>query len=343
MPKRDIIVIGGSAGGIETLRSLVAGLPSDLPATIFIVMHTGADSPSVLDLILNRAGPLPAITPRDKQKIPRGKIVVAPPDHHLIIEPDRICLSRGPKENRFRPAIDPLFRSAAQVYGPRVIGVILTGGLDDGTAGLWAIKRLGGMAVVQDPRDALVPSMAESALRYVEVDHCVPLQEIAPLLVKLTAQDIDDKGDYEVPDYLDIEVKIAKQDPAIEQDVRKLWEKTSYTCPECHGVLLRLKESGRERFRCHTGHAFSEDSLLSSLTEGVEESLWATIRSIEETVMLLEHLSKHAAESNDSELAERLQAKAKEAMRRSELVRQATMAHEELNLERVEEEASSEK
>ncbi len=272
MPTPDIIVIGASAGGIDALRAIVAGLPNHLSASVFVVMHTGPGSPGILDELLRRAGPLPAITAKDKKPIEDGYIYVAPPDLHLVIEPGRIRLTRGPKENRFRPAIDPLFRSAAQVYGPRVIGVILTGGLDDGTAGLWAVKRLGGIAVVQDPNDAFVPSMPLSALRHVDVDHTVPLAEIAPLLVKLTQTGVEEKGACEMPEHLDIEVKIAKQDPAINLDVRELWEKSSYTCPECHGVLLRVKEGGRQRFRCHTGHAFSPDTLLADLTEGVEDA-----------------------------------------------------------------------
>jgi len=186
MAKRDIIVIGCSSGGIEALRILLSQLPADFEATIFVVVHIGADSPGLLPFILDRFGPLEVIDPHDGERFRPGKVYVAPPDRHLLLEPGRICLTRGPKENRFRPAIDPLFRSAAQVYGPRTIGVILTGGLDDGTAGLWALKKLGGIAVVQDPKDALFPSMPTNALKYVSVDYAVPLREIAPLLVSLT-------------------------------------------------------------------------------------------------------------------------------------------------------------
>ena len=336
MAKRDIIVVGTSAGGIETLRTIVSGLPKDFPATVFVVMHTGVDSPGILDRILQRSSPLPIVSARDKEKFRTGYIYVAPPDHHLLVERGRICLTRGPKENRFRPAIDPLFRSAAYVYGPRVIGVVLTGGLDDGTAGLWSIKHLGGTAVVQDPNDALFPSMPTNALRYVEVDHTVPAAEIAPLLIELNAREVEVKGADEVPEHLDVEVKIAKQEAGIDQDIRNLWERSSYTCPECHGVLLRLKEGGHERFRCHTGHAFSPDSLLAGLTEGVEESLWTTIRYIEESVMLLRHMAKHVGKT-DPAGAEEYTKKADEAQRRADQVRQAVVRHEELNVERIEE------
>ncbi len=337
MPKKDIVVIGASAGGIEALRTLAGSLPKTFNGSIFVVMHSGADSPGVLDIILRRAGLLPTVQPRDNEKIQLSTIYVAPPDHHMLIEPGRIRLSRGPKENRFRPAIDPLFRSAAQVYGPRVIGVILTGGLDDGTAGLWAIKRLGGTAVVQDPQDALVSSMPLSALKYVRVDYRLPLVEIGALLVRLTHSEAEEKGVYEVPDNLDIEVRIAKQEPGIDLDVREIWETSSYTCPECHGVLLKLEEGGRIRFRCHTGHAFSADSLLADLTEGVEQSLWSTIRSIEESVLLLRHIARHMTEIGETKSAEDFWTKANEALERAELVRKAVVRHEELNVERVEE------
>lgn len=338
MAKKDIVVIGASSGGIEALRTLVGRLQPDFPGTIFVVMHTGPGSPGVVNEILRRAGPLPAVYPQDRERFEPGKIYIAPSDNHMLLEPGVICLSRGPKENLFRPAVDPLFRSAAQVYGPRVIGVILTGGLDDGTAGLWAVKKLGGTAVVQDPQDAVFPSMPANALRYVPVDYCVPLVKIPELLTQLVDTPAEEKGVVEVPKHLDVEVKIAKQDPAIQLDVRNLWEKSSYTCPECHGVLLQLQEGDRDRFRCHTGHAFSPDGLLAGLTEEVEESLWTTIRNMEESVLLMRHLAKHLKDK-DPLNAKKFLRKADEAEQRSKLVRQAVFAHEELSMEKVDEDA----
>ena len=334
MSNRDIVVIGASSGGIEALRTLAGGLRADFAGSIFVVLHTGPGAPGVLQAILGRAGPVPAVYAHDKEKIQSGKIYIAPADRHMLLEPGMICLSRGPKENRFRPAIDPLFRSAAEVYGPRVVGVILTGALDDGTAGLWAIKKLGGTAVVQDPKDAMFPSMPENALKYVSVDHCVSVTEMPALLMDLTTKPAERKGVVEVPNHLNLEVRIAKQDPAIEHDIREIWEKSSYTCPECHGVLLQLEEGGRERFRCHTGHAFSADNLLTSLTERVEESLWTTIRNIEESVLLMRHLARHLKD-HDPRNAKEFLKKADEAEKRSEMVRQAVYEHEELNIERV--------
>lgn len=255
MPKKDIIVIGASAGGIEALRLIVRDLPKDFAASIFVVLHTAPQSPGILDQILARAGSLPATNATDKEQIQPGRMYVAPPDHHLLIEPGIVRVTKGPKENRFRPAIDPLFRSAAQAYGARVVGLILTGGLDDGTAGLRAVKQLGGTAIVQDPEDAVAPSMPASARRYVEVDYCLPLVEIAAQLVRLTGTPAEEKGAAQVQDGMEIETKIAKEDEAIGVGVRNLGKPSSYACPECHGVLLQLKEVDRIRFRCHTGHA----------------------------------------------------------------------------------------
>jgi two-component system chemotaxis response regulator CheB len=187
MRPNRLVVMGTSAGGLDALRVIAAALPSEFPAAIAVVMHLSPESPGVLHGILDRAGPLPAVSPARAERLAAGRIYVAPPDHHLIVEPGTVRPTRGPRENRFRPAIDPLFRSAAQVYGPAAIGVILTGHLDDGTAGLRAIKQLGGVAIVQDPAEAPFPGMPLHAIEHVNVDHVVPLAGIAPLLVRLTA------------------------------------------------------------------------------------------------------------------------------------------------------------
>jgi two-component system, chemotaxis family, protein-glutamate methylesterase/glutaminase len=198
MPGHDIIVVGTSAGGVEALQILVGGLPCYLLAEIFIVLHVAPTSPSFLDEILTRAGPLPATQGVDGELITPGRIYVAPPDHYLLLEAGHVRVTRGPKENRFRPALDGLFRSATYAYGPRVIGVILTGALDDGTAGLWAVKDRGGLAVVQAPLDALHTSMPQSALRHVAVDYCMPLAKLAPILVRLATEPAPTEGGFPV-------------------------------------------------------------------------------------------------------------------------------------------------
>ena len=187
MPGHDVIVVGTSAGGVEALKILVGGLPHDWPATLFIVLHLLPERPSVLAQVLSRAGPLPATQAVNGEAFTPGHIYVAPPDHHLLVEPGRVRCTHEPTEHRCRPAVDVLFRSAACAYGPRVVGVVLTGRLDDGTAGLWAIKDHGGMAVVQAPQEALCASMPQNALQRVAADYCLPLAEVAPTLVGLSA------------------------------------------------------------------------------------------------------------------------------------------------------------
>lgn len=338
MPGRDIVVVGTSAGGVEALRALVGGLPADFPGSVFVVMHTAPDSPGILGNILDRWGPLPAANADNRERIRPGRIYVAPPDRHLLLEPGLVRVTHGPKENRFRPAIDPLFRSAAQVYGPRVVGVILTGGLDDGASGLWAVKQLGGLAVVQDPAEAFMPSMPLSALGRVEVDHALPVAEIGPLLARLARTPVEEQGGYEVPDELNIEVSIAKEERMLDRDVFSLGEPSVYACPECHGTLLQLKENGRTRFRCHTGHAFSADSLLAEINENVEASLWNSIRALEECVLLMRHMAEHIREA-DAGTAQQFLERAEEAERRSELVRRAVFAHEHLSGEKIADDA----
>jgi two-component system chemotaxis response regulator CheB len=328
MPK-DIVVIGASVGGIEALRALVAGLPPDLPASIFVVLHTSPQAPGMLAEILDYAGGLSARSPKDRERIHRGTIYVAPPDRHLVIEPNLVRVTRGPKENRFRPAIDPLFRSAAQTYGPRVIGVILTGYLDDGTAGLWTVKQLGGTTIVQDPSDALIPFMPQNALAHVKVDYCLPLAEIAPLLVRLTSE-TEEEGVYSVPKEVEIEVNIAKEQKALEAGVLQLGEPSNYACPECHGVLLQLKEGSLWRFRCHTGHAYSIESLLADITEKMDDALSNSIRAFEEGELFMRHLAKHLGQGENSQSAEAFVKRADDTKRRANLMRQEAVNGGEL-------------
>src|SRR5581483_3391461 len=254
-----IVGIGTSSGGIEALRVLLAALPADFPAPICIVIHTSTESPGIVPGILSRITPLPVRYAADGDALRAGHVYVAPPDRHLLVEPGRVRVTKGPRENRFRPAIDPLFRSAAQVYGPGAIGVILTGNLDDGTTGLDVIKRLGGIAIAQDPDDALFPSMPQSAIDQVAVDFVVPLVELAPLLVELTRREPESTAVRATPEEVEIEVKIAKAHNAIEAGLERIGEPSPFACPECHGVLLQFKGDSRLRFRCHTGHAYSVD------------------------------------------------------------------------------------
>jgi two-component system, chemotaxis family, protein-glutamate methylesterase/glutaminase len=335
MPGHDIIVIGASAGGVEALQTLVGGLPPALPAAVFVVLHRAPEGPSFLAHILARAGALPAVDGVDGEAISPGRIYVAPPDRHLMVERGYVRVTRGPKENRFRPAVDALFRSAAYSYGPRVIGVILTGALDDGTAGLWAVKDRGGVAVVQEPRDALHASMPESALRYVRVDACVPLAKIAPTLVGFVGEPASAEGDYPVSKKLAIETRMARDEYALDAELLVVGELSPYTCPECHGSLVQLRDGGITRFRCHTGHAYSMDSLLAEVSGSLETSLWNTLRTLQESTRLLRHLAHHARDREDGPLAERAEQKARGAeqsarLLRDLLARQETLSTDEL-------------
>jgi two-component system, chemotaxis family, protein-glutamate methylesterase/glutaminase len=332
MRAKQIVVIGASAGGIDALRVLVAGLPADFPAPICIVMHTSPDSPRVLHEILTRAGRIPAVSARNPERLQGGRIYVAPPDCHLLIEPGRLRVTKGPTENRFRPAIDPLFRSAAQVYGPAAIGVILTGNLDDGTAGLWAVKQLGGTAIVQDPKDAPFPSMPSSASEYVKVDYSVPLAEIAALLVRLTSRPMEDVKTLPVPEQMEVEVNIAREKNPIEAGLEQIGTPSRFACPDCHGVLLQLEEGGRFRFRCHTGHAYSVDSLLAAISDGIEDSLWIAVRALEEGRLLMDRIAEHLKTRQHGHGADvaRLAERAEETRRKSEAIRKLLIEHEQL-------------
>jgi two-component system, chemotaxis family, protein-glutamate methylesterase/glutaminase len=274
--------------------------------------------------ILSRSGKLEAKHPADGESIQKGKIYVAPPDRHLLLEAGRIRLAKGPKENRFRPAVDPLFRSAAYAYGARVVGVVLTGALDDGTAGLWAIKDRGGIAVVQDPAEAEQPSMPSSALNNVQIDYCLPISEIPPLLVTLTQQTVEQAGP-PVSKQLEIETKIALGADSAELDVTQLGKISEFTCPDCHGSLTRINNGNLQRFRCHTGHSFSNGNLLAELTDSVEQSLWTTIRAVEERIRLLKNLAQHASTLKQTELSNALSRELQENEHRADVLRQIAM------------------
>lgn len=272
MPHHDLIVIGASLGGVEALKTIFSTLPHDLPATILIVMHVSPTFQSSLSNILARNGGLNVTEVRDGEHLRKAHAYVAKSDHHLLIENDRLVLSRGPRENHSRPSIDVLFRSAATAYGPRVIGVILTGQLDDGSAGLWCIKRAGGIAIVQDPVDAHRPSMPTSAMQAVDVDHCVPLGDMAALLTRLVG----------TPATL---ADAAKPD-LVGEPVLGL----TFVCPDCQGPLsqMRAPEEKLVRFRCHIGHAYSVMSLLATQIQAREQLLWTVVRTLEDEAVLTE-------------------------------------------------------
>lgn len=325
MAGHDIIVVGASAGGVEALTALVRDLPSDLAAAVFIVLHIPAQSPSLLPSILSRAGPLVAVHPKDDTRIEHGRIYVAPPDHHLLIEDGRMRVMRGPKENRHRPAIDPLMRTAARTYGPRVIGVILTGSLDDGTAGLVAVKQRGGIAVVQDPQEALYPSMPRSAMENVAVDYSLRLKEIAPTLARLVREPAADESGFPVPRGMDLESRIVGMDMDALQSEERAGAPSTFSCPECNGVLYEINDGDLTRFRCRVGHAFSGESMLAEQSEELETALWMALNTLEESASLSRRMMEHSRAQGHGMLVERFDAKVREAEQRAEIIRRVLL------------------
>lgn len=337
MANRDIVVIGASAGGIPTLIQLVKNLPAGFPGSLFIVQHLAPYFKSELAAILNKAGPLNTAFAQDGETVQHGHIYIAPPDHHLLVEADTVHVVRGPKENRFRPSVDALFRSAAYNYGARVVGIVLTGALDDGTSGLWSIKRQGGITVIQDPAESFCADMPNNVLSHVEVDHILTVGEMPPLLERLVREPVPDVVrvmDKELT-LMAKEVKIAAQSNAFEMGILNFGTPTTFTCPECHGTLMALQEGNDKRFRCHTGHAYSASALLSEVTKKVEEDLWSVVRSLEETVMLLEQRGKHSEEAGWPEDARQLYQKARDVQERAHHIRKLIFEQERLSEEGI--------
>jgi two-component system chemotaxis response regulator CheB len=322
VPEHDIIAVGASAGGVEALKALVEGLPANLPAAVFVVLHIPVHSPSQLPNILSRAGALTTVHARDGAPIRRGQIYVAPPDQHLLVERGRIRVVRGPRENRHRPAVDPLFRTAALAYGPRVVGVILTGALDDGTSGLLAIKQRGGVAVVQDPDEALYAGMPRSALEHVAVDYCMPLAEIAPLLVRLTGEPSQEEGAYPMPEEMAQEARLAEMDMAALTDDDHPGTPSAFSCPECGGVLWELRDGDLLRFRCRVGHAYNPESVLAGQSERFEEALWSALKTLEESVSLSRRLARQAHERGQTRVAARFEQKVSDSEQRAARLRE---------------------
>lgn len=255
------------------------------------MLHLAPEAPSVLPEILNRKSALPVSVARSGAPVRRGSAIIAPPDRHLILEHDRVLLVHGPRENRHRPSIDVLFRSAAVAYGPRVTGVVLSGMQDDGAAGLWAIKRRGGAAVVQHPIDAEFPDMPHNAMQTVAVDAAVPMRQMAQTLIKLASEALDVETE-DVPASMEKEVRMAQNESSMEA-LDTMGERVPLTCPECGGALWELQSAG-PRFRCHTGHAFSLNSLATEQSIQVEAAIWAALRRLEESERLAEKMSAQA-------------------------------------------------
>jgi two-component system chemotaxis response regulator CheB len=307
--RRDVVVIGASAGGVQALLEVVRGLPSDFPGAICVVVH-GPPRESMLPTVLARAGVLPASHARPGEPIVPGHIFVAPPDYHLLVRPGWLELSHGPRENHCRPAVDPLFRSAARAFGQRVVGVVLSGALGDGAAGLFAVKARGGVAIVQDPADALSESMPRTALEMVEVDHVLPARAIAEQLVDLVGRPPTDEGAMEMDDEFEQTVDSISEDFVEQASDQRGGELTLFSCPECGGSLWQSSAGSTLAFQCHVGHTYQGETLLNQKSEQVEAALWASMRLLKERATLTRQVAGRLRKSGEGQRAARIEEQA---------------------------------
>jgi two-component system, chemotaxis family, protein-glutamate methylesterase/glutaminase len=326
MPNRDLVVIGGSAGAVDALIRVVGDVPADLAATILVVVHVPADSTSRLPDILSRAGPLPAKHARDGDPLRLGEILVAPPDFHLVVRAGRVGVVRGPRENLHRPAVDPLFRSAAAEHGDRVVGVILSGALDDGAAGMRAVRQAGGVSVVQDPQDCIVPSMPNAALTMAGADEILSADsiggELSRLLALPTRRREESNGDARIAKW---ETDMAEMSAEAMGAKDRPGDPSPFACPDCGGVLWEIEDDGRLRFRCRVGHAFSVRALMAAQDGGLEDSLWAALRALEEREALTRRLIDRTSDIGSGLMTTRLERRAAEAGRQAETLRRFLM------------------
>ncbi len=311
---RDIVVIGGSAGALDPLKDIVVQLPVDMPAAVFGVLHIPSTARSALAVILNRLGGPHAVAPRDGDPVKPGYVYVAVPDHHLELAGDQIRVTRAPKINGVRPAVDVLFRSAAAVYGSRVVGVVLSGGLDDGSAGLAAIRAAGGMAIAQKPDDAVVDSMPKNAIEVAHPDLVLPASEIGAAIVHAVMEDARrERASRKREGGVEMEAVGASDTPG---DI------TGITCPDCHGsIWLQKGDGGEFALTCRVGHSYSPESFFEIQSENVENALWAGVRSLEEQASLAGAMASRSTRFGDAEAAERYDARSRVANDNAERLR----------------------
>ncbi len=320
---RDLVVIGASAGGVETLQQLVAGLSPDLPAAVLIVQHLLPVGSTVLPNILSRATSLPCSMAHEGDALVAGRILIAPADRHLVVCEDHVTLSAGPRENSSRPAVDVLFRSAARSYGPRVIAVVLSGALDDGTAGMVAVRACGGVGIVQDPASAIQPSMPRCALEGAGADYVLPVAAIPAMLAELTTAELD--VEWTGPsDLVSAEVELAQVSAGTAHRLEgaRIGEPSGLTCPECGASLFRIEDGGPTRFRCGLGHAWSPETLVAQQRTALESALWMALRTLEERAALTGELSQRALAAGRGLSGQSFEEQSREAIRAAALVRE---------------------
>lgn len=322
MSAQRLVVVGASAGGVDALIRVVRGLPEDLPAAVVVVLHLPPDAPSNLAKILARSGPLRAVAAQDGMRLENGRILCAPPDHHVTVRDGGIRVGRGPHENLHRPSVDVLFRSAALDESRLTCGVVLSGALDDGTSGMRAIHRAGGLTIVQDPADALVPGMPQSVLDVLTPDHVLPADEIGPRLAELLRRPARRPEPIlaGARATLELEVAMSQMEPGATESTPP-GQPSAFGCPDCGGVLWELEDNGELRFRCRIGHAYSARSLVAAEDGNLEETLWAALRALEEQESLSRRLLERSSASGRGRIEGRLRERMEEASRRADVLR----------------------
>ncbi|MCW2816462.1 MAG: chemotaxis protein CheB [Nocardioides sp.] len=317
---QGLVVVGASAGGVEALQRLVAGLPADLPAPVLVVLHVPSTSASALPAILDRAGPLPVRHARDGDVLEAGQVLVAPPDHHLVVQDGVVVLTRGPRENGHRPAVDVLFRTAARSWAQDCLAIVLSGALDDGAAGAVTVTQRGGICLVQDPDEALYDSMPRQAAAAVGLDAGVPVAEMPARIVEWLGER-HPQPRTGPSSQLSQEAAMAALDPDAMHDDDRPGTPAGYGCPDCAGSLWRIDDGPLRRFRCRVGHAWSSASLVARQSVAVESALWMALRSLEEKAALNTELAAQAKAHDRPHAAARFTDSAQDALEAAELVR----------------------